>query len=100
MVAAECRLKDVQNPFANKIKKKKKCPGGKECIVLDPNACPRDAETCFMSSDGIKYAYYKYRILNNAPRYYVAISNIDCADTCEYFKRTKKFNCYSAVYKP
>ena len=100
MVSAECRLKDIQDPFAGKVKKQKKCPAGIDCVVLDPNSCPRDAETCFMSTDNIRYAYYKYRILNEAPKYYEAISEVDCANTCEFLKRTKRYNCYSAVYKP
>jgi hypothetical protein len=62
MVAAECRLRQVQDPFSDKKLKRNKCPAGKECLILDPNFCPLGADTCIGTTDGYKYAYYKTKV--------------------------------------
>ena len=41
MVAAECSLKEVYDPFSAKSLKKKKCPSGRTCIDYEIiEGCP------------------------------------------------------------
>ena len=42
MVAAECILKTVNNPFSKKVPKKYKCPTGQKCLKV----CPKEEENC------------------------------------------------------
>ena len=42
MVAAECNLKTVNDPFSKKVPKKYKCPTGYKCLKL----CPGEEEDC------------------------------------------------------
>lgn len=98
MVAAECSLKKVYDPFSAKSLKKKKCPSGRTCIDYEIiEGCPKDAKMCFTTKSGVLYAEYHRKVVGKfiKRRYYRSKGRAHCANMCERYKR---WGCTAAIY--